>query len=96
MEFGGPRYKNFGNDMCLLLGSLLSRSVPLLLGINVQFQVQFQDGVLEGFKPPFLRKIKQPCISLCLFSSCHLEINCRVVIHAAGHEMFRSSGFNCY
>ena len=36
--------KEYGIDMCLILGSLVSRLVPLLLGTNVRFQLRFQDG----------------------------------------------------
>ena len=47
MEFSKPfRYKNFGLHMCLTSKSLVSRFVPLLLSINVHFQLRSKTMVL--------------------------------------------------
>jgi hypothetical protein len=41
--------------MCLALGGLISRLVPLLLAINVYFQLRSKMAVvLQDSKPPFL------------------------------------------
>lgn len=39
-EFGGPWYKNFGLDMCLHFGSLITRLVPLHWVQTSDFQLK--------------------------------------------------------
>ena len=58
-NFDKPRWKNFGFDMLLILRSLVSRLVPLLLGINIHFQLRSKTTVLQGLKSSFPIKIKK-------------------------------------
>ena len=49
-EIGEPRLRNSGLDMCRPLQSLVSRLVPLLLGIKFRFQLQSKMEVSDQNK----------------------------------------------
>jgi hypothetical protein len=57
-EFTEPRSKNSGLSMSLTLRSLVSKSIPLLLGRIMCFQLRTKTTILECLKPPLPMKLE--------------------------------------
>ena len=75
-ESGKPRYKNFDLDMCLTSRSLDSRLTPLLLSINIGFQLESEMVDLQGLKPPFPIRVGN------IYGCCPIHVPSYCMLHA--------------